>query len=81
MLFKQIILITILSLGLTASAQKQKVRSLGSKDGFEISIHATNLKDKKLQLYLISGVTKKQFITDSLFIENDQLRMPLRQFI
>jgi len=74
MLFKQIILITLLSFGLTASAQKQKVKTIGSKDGFEISIHTTNLKDKKLQLYLISGVTKKQFVTDSLTItDNNQI--------
>jgi hypothetical protein len=50
MLFKKIILITILSLGITASAQQKKAPSKSSKDGFEISIHTTNLKDKKLQL-------------------------------
>ena len=79
MLFKQIILITLLSLGLTASAQKQKVKTIGSKDGFEISIHATNLKDKKLQLYLISGVTKKQFITDSLSITDNSKIVVFKQ--
>ena len=79
MLFKQIILITILSLGLTASAQKQKVKTIGSKDGFGISIHATNLKDKKLQLYLISGVTKKQFITDSIAIKENSKIVVFKQ--
>lgn len=71
MLIKKIILITILSLGFTASAQQKKAPSKSSKDGFEISIHTTNLKDKKLQLYLVSGVNKKQFITDSLSIKEN----------
>jgi thiol-disulfide isomerase/thioredoxin len=79
MLFKQIILITLLSFGLTASAQKQKVKTIGSKDGFEISIHTTNLKDKKLQLYLITGVTKKQFITDSISIKENSKIVVFKQ--
>jgi thiol-disulfide isomerase/thioredoxin len=79
MLFKQIILITLLSLGLTASAQKQKVKTIGSKDGFEISIHTTNLKDKKLQLYLVTGVTKKQFITDSISIKENSKIVVFKQ--
>ncbi len=79
MLFKQIILITILSLGLTASAQQKKVKSKGSKEGFEISIHTTNLKDKKLQLYLVTGVTKKQFITDSIAIKENSKIVVFKQ--
>jgi thiol-disulfide isomerase/thioredoxin len=79
MLFKQIILITLLSFGLTASAQKQKVKTIGSKDGFEISIHTTNLKDKKLQLYLVTGVTKKQFITDSISIKENSKIVVFKQ--
>ena len=79
MLVKKIILITILSLGLSASAQQKKVKSKGNKDGFEISIHTTNLKDKKLQLYLVTGVTKKQFITDSLFITDNSKIVVFKQ--
>jgi hypothetical protein len=48
MLVKKIILITILCIGLAVSAQQKKVPSKGGKDGFEISIHTTNLKDKKM---------------------------------
>jgi len=74
MLVKKIILIKILCIGLAVSAQQKKVPSKGGKDGFEISIHTTDLKGKKLQLYLISGVTKKQFITDSLsIIDNSKI--------
>ena len=79
MLFKQIILIAILSISLTASAQQKKAPSKSSKDGFEISIHTTNLKDKKLQLYLITGVTKKQFITDSISIKENSKIVVFKQ--
>ena len=79
MLVKKIILITILCIGLAVSAQYKKVPSKGNKDGFEISIHATNLKDKKLQLYLISGVTKKQFITDSIAIKENSKIVVFKQ--
>jgi thiol-disulfide isomerase/thioredoxin len=74
MLVKKIILIKILCIGLAVSAQQKKAPSKGGKDGFEISIHTNDLKGKKLQLYLISGVTKKQFITDSLsIIDNSKI--------
>lgn len=79
MLVKQILVIAILSIGLSASAQQKKVKSNGSKDGFEISIHTTNLKDKKLQLYLITGVTKKQFITDSISIKENSKIVVFKQ--
>ena len=79
MLFKQIILIAILSISLTASAQQKKAPSKSSKDGFEISIHTTNLKDKKLQLYLVTGVTKKQFITDSISIKENSKIVVFKQ--
>ncbi len=79
MLIKKIILIAILSIGLSASAQQKKVKSKGSKEGFEISIHTTNLKDKKLQLYLVTGVTKKQFITDSIAIKENSKIVVFKQ--
>ena len=79
MLVKQILVIAILSIGLSASAQQKKVKSKGSKDGFEISIHTTNLKDKKLQLYLVTGVTKKQFITDSISIKENSKIVVFKQ--
>jgi peroxiredoxin len=74
MLFKQIILFSVLCISGTLLAQQKNKQSKVIKDGFEISIHTTNLKDQKLQLYLVSGVTKKQFVTDSLtIIDNNQI--------
>ena len=41
MLVKQFLVIAIFSISLSASAQQKKVKSKGSKEGFEISIHTT----------------------------------------
>jgi hypothetical protein len=79
MLVKQFLVIAIFSISLSASAQQKKVKSKGSKEGFEISIHTTNLKDKKLQLYLVTGVTKKQFITDSISIKENSKIVVFKQ--
>lgn len=79
MLFKKIILFSVLSIGGTLFAQQKNNQSKAVKDGFEISIHTTNLKDQKLQLYLISGVTKKQFITDSLSITDNSKIVVFKQ--
>jgi len=68
---KQIILIATLIINTNLLAQQKNNQSNAFKDGFEISIHTTNLKDQKLQLYLVSGVNKKQFITDSLSITDN----------
>jgi hypothetical protein len=79
MLIKKIILIAILSVGFTSLAQQKKAPSKSNKEGFEISIHTTNLKDKKLQLYLVTGVTKKQFITDSIAIKENSKIVVFKQ--
>ena len=79
MLFKQIILFSVLSIGGTLLAQQKKNQTKAVKDGFEISIHTTNLKDQKLQLYLITGVTKKQFITDSISIKENSKIVVFKQ--
>lgn len=79
MLFKQIILFSVLCIGGTLLAQQKNNQSKAFKDGFEISIHTTNLKDQKLQLYLVSGVTKKQFITDSLSITDNSKIVVFKQ--
>ncbi|WP_396211546.1 TlpA family protein disulfide reductase [Flavobacterium sp.] len=71
---KQIILIATLIISTTLLAQQKNKQTKVVKDGFQISIHTANLKNQKLQLYLISGVTKKQFVTDSLTItDNNQI--------
>lgn len=74
MLIKQIILIATLIISTNLLAQQKNKQTKVVNDGFQISIHAANLKNQKLQLYLISGVTKKQFVTDSLTItDNNQI--------
>jgi hypothetical protein len=79
MLFKQIILFSVLCIGGTLLAQQKNNQTKAVKDGFEISIHTTNLKDQKLQLYLVTGVTKKQFITDSISIKENSKIVVFKQ--
>jgi hypothetical protein len=79
MLFKQIILFSFLCIGGTLLAQQKNNQTKAVKDGFEISIHTTNLKDQKLQLYLVTGVTKKQFITDSISIKENSKIVVFKQ--
>lgn len=51
----------------------QKNTSAQKKEGFQITIVASNLKNQKLELYLANGSNKKQFVTDSIRInENEQ---------
>lgn len=54
-------------------AQKNK-NSVQKKEGFKITILTSNLKNQKLELYLITGTNKKIFVTDSVSInEKEQI--------
>ena len=51
----------------------QKNTSAQKKEGFQITIVTSNLKNQKLELYLANGSNKRQFVTDSIRInENEQ---------
>jgi len=58
----------------SSSIFSQKIKNPPQKKvGFEITLHTLNLKNQKLELYLISGINKKKFVTDSVSInENAQ---------
>lgn len=57
----------------TISFGQKNKNSIQKKEGFEITLLTSNLKNQKLELYLISGINKKAFVTDSIAIsENNQ---------